>query len=167
MSATENYSPEETLSGTWTDVALVEDLGTAEETEVWLTRVAGDISVSKNANEWESEPNSSRHRQSGETHVDREIEIPLDHNADDDLETAEVFADSEGDGEELYNTVFDAIRLYVHKEREDDEPELEREGERARLSLGDEDFSSGDTATATLNVTVMGPWRKEITEAAE
>lgn len=164
MSATDNYSPEETISGTWTDVALVEDLGTAEESEVWLTRVSGDVTVSKNANEWESEPNASRHRQSGETHSDREIEIPLDHNADADLEAAEVF-DGES-GEELYNTTFDALRLYVHKEREDDTEAMVREAERVRLSLGDEEFTSGDTATATLTATVMGPYRKEITEAA-
>lgn len=163
--ATENYQPEETISGSWTDVSLVTDLGSAEETEVWLTRVSGDITVSKDATEWESEPNATRYEQSGETHIRREVEIPLDHNADEDLEEAEVFDDESG--KELFNSTFDAIRLHVHKEREDDSPALEREGERVRLSLGDEEFSSGETATATLTAVIMGEWRKEFTEPEE
>lgn len=162
-SAPGGYDPNETLSGNWTDVALVTDVGTAEETEVFLTRVAGDITVTENeVNSWQSEPNSSRHAQSGKGHVDYTIEIQLDHNADADLETASIVDQT---GKRVFNHVWDALRLYVFKEREDADGEevLQREAQRVRADLNEESFPAGDPANATLEFTGMGEYKTEFT----
>jgi len=162
-SAPDGYDPNETLSGNWTDVALVTDVGTTEETEVFLTRVAGDITVSENeVNSWQSEPNASRYAQSGKGHVDYTIEVPLDHDADADLETASIVGAT---GERVFNHVWSAVRLYVFKEREDADGEeiLQREAQRVRADLNEESFASGDPASATLEFTGMGIYKTEFT----
>lgn len=166
MSSAPSWEPEESLSGAFVDVAIVENVGETDETETFLTRTTQDVTVSKNANTTEFEPNSSRHRESFETHSDRQIEVPLLQNADTDLEVAGVFDDGEsGDGEELFNTVHDAIRLYVFRNREDDTASQEREARRVRASLGEESYPA-DAATATITFTVMGEYRKAVTESA-
>ena len=161
-----DYSGEETLSGDWVDVSLVEGPGTAEETETFLTRTAGDLSISSNTNQWESEPNSSRHRESGTGHIDYNVEIPLDHNADSDLEELGVIdADSKA---RIFNEIHDAVRLYVFKNREDADGEqiIERELERVRVEETEEEFSSGDPANATITLRVMGEVKHEFSEEA-
>jgi len=165
-SAPSGYDPNETLSGNWTDVALVTDVGTAEETEVFLTRVAGDITVTENeVNSWQSEPNADRHAQSGKGHVDYTIEIPLDHKADADLETASIIDGTDKD--RVFNEVWDALRLYVFKEREDADGEevIQREAQRVRADMNEENFPAGDPANVTLEFTGMGEYKTEFTTA--
>jgi len=161
MAAPDNYDETETLSGAWTDISLVQDPGTAEETETFLTRTAGEISISPNTNQWESEPNASRHRQSGTEHVDYTIEVPLDHDAESDLEEAGVVDDTSK--ERIFNEVHDAVRIYVFKEREDADGEevIQREAVRTRIEETEESFASGDPANATITMRVMGEIKHE------
>jgi len=151
-----DYDPTETLSGAWTDVSLVQNPGATEETETFLTRTAGEISISPNTNQWESEPNADRHRQSGTEHVDYGVEIPLDHDAEIDLEELGVVDDTSK--ERIFNEIHDAVRLYVFKEREDADGEevIQRELSRVRIEETEESFASGDPANATITLRVMG-----------
>lgn len=165
MSAPEDYDATETLSGAWTDVSLVSDLGATEETETFLTRTAGEITITPNTNQWESEPNASRHRESGTEHVDYNVDIPLDHDAETDLEELGVVdTDSK---ERIFNEIHDAVRLYVFKDREDADGEevIQRELARVRIEETEESFASGDPANATITLRVMGEIKHEFTTA--
>ncbi|WP_058365402.1 hypothetical protein [Haloparvum sedimenti] len=160
-SAPSSYDETETLSGAWTDVSVVQDPGATGETETFLARTAGDISITPNTNQWESEPNASRHRQSGTEHVDYTIEIPLDHNADLDLQELGVIDDTTM--ARIFNEIHDAVRLYVFKDREDaDGAEvIQREAARVRVEETEEEFASGDPANATITLRVMGEIKHE------
>ncbi|GAB7010460.1 hypothetical protein [Halorubrum trueperi] len=166
MSATDSYDATETLSGAWTDVSVVQEPGATGETETFLVRTAGDITITPNTNQWESEPNASRHRESGTEHVDYTIEIPLDHDAGTDLEELGVI-DSE-DATRIFNEVHDAVRLYVFKDREDADGEevIQREAARVRVEETEEEFASGDPANATITLRVMGEIKHEFSTAA-
>ncbi|ELZ48980.1 hypothetical protein C464_06200 [Halorubrum coriense DSM 10284] len=161
MSAPSNYDATETLSGAWTDVSLVESPGATEETETFLTRTAGEISITPNTNQWESEPNASRHRESGTEHVDYTVEVPLDHDAETDLEELGVVDDTSK--KRIFNDVHDAVRLYVFKDREDADGEevIQREMARVRVEETEESFASGDPANATITLRVMGEIKHE------
>lgn len=166
MSAPSSYDETQTLSGAWTDVSLVQNPGATEETETFLARTAGDITITPNTNQWESEPNSSRHRQSGTEHVDYNVDIPLDHVADTDLE--EIGAVDETTKERIFNEIHDAVRLYVFADREDADGEemIQRELERVRVEETEEEFASGDPANATITLRVMGTIKHEFSTAA-
>ncbi|WEL29849.1 hypothetical protein [Haloferax volcanii] len=163
--APSNYDETQTLSGAWTDVSVVDSPGTAEETETFLARTAGDITITPNTNQWESEPNSARHRQSGTEHVDYNIDIPLDHVADGDLEELGVVDSTTK--ERIFNEIHDAVRLYVFKDREDADGEelIQRELTRVRVEEPEEEFASGDPASATITMRVMGPIKHEFSTA--
>lgn len=166
MSAPSSYDETETLSGAWTDVSVVESPGATEETETFLARTAGDITITSNTNQWESEPNSARHRQSGTEHVDYNVDVPLDHDADADLEELGVIdADTK---ERIFNEVHDAVRLYVFKDREDADGEevIQRELTRVRVEETEEEFASGDPANATITLRVMGAVKHEFTSSS-
>jgi len=164
-SAPSSYDETETLSGAWTDVSIVTDPGTTEETETFLARTAGDISITENANQWESEPNAARHRQSGTEHVDYNVDIPLDHAAETDLE--EIGAVDANTKERIFNEIHDAVRLYVFKDREDADGEemIQRELARVRVEETEEEFASGDPANATITLRVMGEIKHEFSTA--
>jgi hypothetical protein len=159
-----NLNVDEVLSGQWTDVSIVENLGATDETETFLTNTTADITVSSDYNEWTAEPNSNRYEQSGVTHVRREIEVPLLQKVDTDLETAGLF--DSGTDDEIFNKIHEAVRLYVFAEREDADGEeiVQREAERVRIQLDEETFPS-DAATATLTMVVMGEYNREFTTA--
>lgn len=159
-----NLNVDEVLSGQWTDISIVENLGATDETETFLTNTTADITVSSDYNEWTAEPNAERYEQSGVTHVRREIEVPLLQKADTDLETSSLF--DSGTGDEIFNEIHDAVRLYVFKEREDADGEeiVQREAERVRIQLDEESFPS-DAATASLTLVVMGEYSLEHTAA--
>lgn len=160
-SAPSGYDETQTLSGAWTDVSIVENPGATDETETFLTRTAGDITITPNTNQWESEPNAARHRQSGTEHVDYNVDIPLDHAADSDLEALGAVDDTTK--ERIFNTVHDAVRFYVFKEREDADGEemIQREAARVRVEETEEEFASGDPANASITLRVMGAIKNE------
>ncbi|QLG63081.1 hypothetical protein [Halorarum salinum] len=163
--APSNYDETETLSGAWTDVSLVTDPGTAEETETFLARTAGDITITENNNQWQSEPNADRNMQSGTEHVDYNVDVPLDHVAETDLEELGVVdADTK---ERIFNEIHDAVRLYVFKDREDADGEelIQRELTRTRVESTEEEFASGDPAAATITLRVMGGIKHEFSTA--
>lgn len=158
MSAAPTFDPDEVLSGLWTDITIVENAGETDETETFLAHTTQPVSVTKNTDtDWSATPNSSRYTQSGDGHVSREIEVTLLQDADSDLEAAGV-VDTE-DNDEIFNSIHDAVRLYVFQEREDADGEqvIEREAKRCRISWGDEEYPD-DPATVTLTITVMGEY---------
>lgn len=153
------------LTGAFLEIAKVTDLGAAGETEEIAGSTTADVTFEPDQERAEANKHSQRRSLSKPTYNTVEMEVP--HLLTPGATELETFGFVDSDGEEVYNTGWEACRIHIYDEEPADgvDPAQSFEFEDVEWNLDSVELGE-DFGTVTGTGYVHGPYRRGTTDSA-
>lgn len=147
------------LTGAFLEIAKVTDLGQAGEAEEIAGSTTADVTLEPDQERAEANVHSQRRTKSKATYNMVEMEVP--HLLTPGAEELETFGFVDAQGEEQYNTAWEACRIHIYDVPPDEagDPQLTVECEDVEWNLDSLELGE-DFGTVTGTGIVHGPYRR-------